>query len=38
MPATATNDVVYLHPDDNVCIAARDLDARHASQRPDRAT
>jgi len=26
MPATATHDVVYIHPDDNVCIAIRDLD------------
>src|SRR4051794_36784386 len=29
MPSTATirADVVYLHPDDNVCIAARSLEA-----------
>ncbi len=27
MPAIAASDVVHLHPDDNVCIATRDLDA-----------
>ncbi|MBI2824914.1 MAG: altronate dehydratase [Planctomycetia bacterium] len=26
MPATATVDVVCLHPDDNICVAARDLE------------
>src|SRR3954468_21297992 len=27
MPATAHVDVLLMHPDDNVCIAARNLDA-----------
>jgi len=35
MPATVTSDVVHLHPDDNVCIATRDLDrATHVTAAP----